>query len=55
MYSSADIFYDSNWIQLPNVEESSTSVVSDKHPAGWSSVGDRTTKTSSFSKASDSF
>ena len=32
-----------------NVEESSTSVIGDKHPAGWSPVGDRAIQMSSFS------
>ena len=41
--------YPTNWIQLPNVEESSTSVLGYKHPAGWSLTGDRATKTLSFS------
>jgi len=40
--------YYSNWIQLYNVEEFSM-YVGDKHPAGWSPVGDMATKTSSFS------
>ena len=31
------------------MEESSTSVVDDKHPAGWSPIGGSATKTLSFS------
>ena len=48
-YRSAEICHNSCRIQLPKVEESSTSVVGDKHPASCSLLGDRTTKISSFS------
>ena len=42
-------FDHSGRIQLPNVKESSISVVTYKHPAGWSQIDDRATKMSSFS------
>ena len=44
--SSAEIFSHSNRIQFTNVEESSTSVVGDKHPAIWSLIRDRAMKMS---------
>ena len=43
-YTSVEIFCYSNWIQLANVEESSTAVIGDKHQAGWKSIGDKAMK-----------